>query len=887
MRLNLLLILLLFVPMWPRVVAAPLAVQGSVDLAQVDWQAEPIFNLSGGWEFYWNQLLSPSDIAAGQGKITVYISPEAEWHKTKIPGVELHRIGAATYQLRVYSPEPKDLMLALPIINSASKIWINGEIKHEFGRTSLTAADEVGHIRHSDVPFLVQKGENLITLQMSNHMFWYGGMSHPIRLGLPDALHKEQLRSTVQDALSFGFILFMALYHLYIRLLLKRSNGALYFGLFTLAIGLRMGFVGDGQIFYQMWPDAPMQLRYFVEYIAVSAGTGFSLLFYRELYPHESPRKLYNIPIALCFAWVAFIVVAPALYYPSVLELFQILILTSGILSITTVIRAARRGRDGARLMTAANFLFYVAIANDIVYHHRFVDTFPILHYGLNILMFCQALTLAQRFARTFDRAEKAEQEVTKLNQGLEQKILERTEQINVILSHARSGFLLVDRDTHLQTGFTSSCQSILGKNLRVGESLPKQLGLAPHLEMQIMMAIQQIHDSDLPTEVAMQQLPSRFPIGSRMIGLQVAAVKARGTDKVTAVLLTINDVTDLVAAEEGLRRADILINILEDQDAFRIFLADFKKDLESATQAVAERNSTGLHSILHTMKGNAASFNLDDWVNHLHYMEDKDDIEIKDIQNLAENVREFLRQNEGILHLDFDHPMRSVFAVDQNDLNILKDTLAPLASPPVMTRVENWSRSVKALPLKSYTTPLGSMVQRMARQLQKNVNLVVEGAEAKVDSGFASLLSTLPHLIRNSLVHGIEDPEERGSKPAKATIKLRFTPQTDGGLHIDIVDDGRGLDLDSIRSHALAQGLLEASQPMNEEETLALIFHPNFSTADKVTELAGRGMGLAAVAQAVRELGGHYDVKTQKSLGFQLMIRLPSPAQSRLERVS
>ncbi len=290
---------------------------------------------------------------------------------------------------------------------------------------------------------------------------------------------------------------------------------------------------------------------------------------------------------------------------------------------------------------------------------------------------------------------------------------------------------------------------------------------------------------------------------------------------------------------------------------------------------------------MLHTMKGNAASFNLDDWVARLHQLEEKTPIVVTDLQDLAEHVRGFLRQNEGILHLDFDHPMRSVFGVDQNDLNALKETLEPVASPLAMTRVESWSRSVKALPLKSYTTPLTPMVSRVAAQLQKNACLLVEGADVKVDNAFAPLLTTLPHLIRNALAHGIEDPEERGRKPAQATISLRLITQPDRGLRIEIGDDGRGLDVEQIRNHAQKRGLITLSQNLSDKEIMELIFHPKFSTADQVTDLSGRGMGLAAVAAAVQELGGQYEVRSQKDQGFHLTITVPPPASTRLNRAS
>jgi two-component system chemotaxis sensor kinase CheA len=110
---------------------------------------------------------------------------------------------------------------------------------------------------------------------------------------------------------------------------------------------------------------------------------------------------------------------------------------------------------------------------------------------------------------------------------------------------------------------------------------------------------------------------------------------------------------------------------------------------------------------------------------------------------------------------------------------------------------------------------------------------------------------------------------------------------QVDGGLRIDISDDGRGLDVESIRMHALDHGLIEEGQQLSDKDILGLIFHPNFSTADRVTDLAGRGMGLAAVAAAVQDLGGSYEVRSQKDQGFHLHISIPPPAPRQLDQAS
>jgi hypothetical protein len=369
MRLILTAILLLLCPLGGPGFAAPWVKQGHADFSTADWQREPITNLSGEWQMYWNQLLTPEAIEAGQGKLSGYVPLEQEWQKTELPDVNIHRIGSATYHMTFHAPKSMELMLGLPILNSASRVWINGEIKQEFGKPSLTSADEVPFIRTNRVKFQAQEGKNHITIQMSNHHFWYGGASLPARIGLPDAFHREHLKALVGDAMTFGFLLFMAIYHIYIRMLLKRSNGALYFGVVCLVIAFRMGFVGDGQMFYQIWPDAAMSLRYFVEYLGVALGMAFMLSFIRELYPHEAKPILFLPPIYLATAWAAFIIVAPALYYPAVLEFFQIIIMATGFITIGVAFVAAKHRRDGALLLVTCNLLFFLSVANDIAYH--------------------------------------------------------------------------------------------------------------------------------------------------------------------------------------------------------------------------------------------------------------------------------------------------------------------------------------------------------------------------------------------------------------------------------------------------------------------------------------------------------------------------------------
>jgi len=136
-----------------------------------------------------------------------------------------------------------------------------------------------------------------------------------------------------------------------------------------------------------------------------------------------------------------------------------------------------------------------------------------------------------------------------------------------------------------------------------------------------------------------------------------------------------------------------------------------------------------------------------------------------------------------------------------------------------------------------------------------------------------------LIHLIRNSIDHGIEDPETRKKlgKPESGTVRLTSYPDGNNVV-IEVEDDGRGIDIDKVKAKAVQKGLLSEEQAANldEREAIHLLFQPGFSTADKVSDLSGRGVGLDVVKTKIESLGGVVEVKTSPGKGSIFTIRLP-----------
>jgi len=169
-------------------------------------------------------------------------------------------------------------------------------------------------------------------------------------------------------------------------------------------------------------------------------------------------------------------------------------------------------------------------------------------------------------------------------------------------------------------------------------------------------------------------------------------------------------------------------------------------------------------------------------------------------------------------------------------------------------------------------------LVRDLAKKTGKEIELVLKGEDTELDKTVVEVIGDpLMHLIRNSVDHGIESPEERraSGKPELGTITLDAYHE---GNHIaiSISDDGAGLDLAKIRSIAVSKGLIGEKEELSESDISNLIFLPGFSTAEKVTDISGRGVGMDVVKKALNNLGGIVDITTRKGKGTTFTIRLP-----------
>jgi len=197
-----------------------------------------------------------------------------------------------------------------------------------------------------------------------------------------------------------------------------------------------------------------------------------------------------------------------------------------------------------------------------------------------------------------------------------------------------------------------------------------------------------------------------------------------------------------------------------------------------------------------------------------------------------------------------------------------------------ITTSLHNAVMKVRMVPVERVFNRFPRMVRDLAKDLDKKIKLIMTGQETEVDRTVVDeIADPLIHLIRNSIDHGIEAPSEREArgKSAHGTVNLKAYPEGNNVV-IEVDDDGNGIDPKKIAGKVVSKGLLTEKEVenMSDKDILNLLFMPGFSTAEQVTDLSGRGVGLDVVKSKIASLGGSVDILSEVGKGSKFVIRLP-----------
>lgn len=241
--------------------------------------------------------------------------------------------------------------------------------------------------------------------------------------------------------------------------------------------------------------------------------------------------------------------------------------------------------------------------------------------------------------------------------------------------------------------------------------------------------------------------------------------------------------------------------------------------------------------------------------------------VDVNLLVNIMDLVGELVLTRNQLVQLTSNHKESIYTSITQHLNKITTD----LQEKVMKTRMQ---------PVGNVWNKLPRMVRDLSNACKKKVLLEMDGEETELDKSLLEAITDpITHQVRNAIDHGIELPEERlaAGKPVEGTVKLKAYHEG-GQVHIEISDDGAGINLIKVKDKALSIGLITPGQAnaMTDQELTSLIFQPGFSTAENVTNMSGRGVGMDVVKSYIEKIGGNIDIESRFGLGTKLKIKIP-----------
>lgn len=400
------------------------AVGGKADLSQYNFDANGAAGLSGTWEFYWNQLLTPEDLMqSGHAPVLLYVP--GSWHRQG----DYNVLGVATYRLRVtLPPDHQGLSFYFPVINSAAKIWINGALAHESGTVSEDRARYSPKLMSAIVSIPDNVTEVDLVMQIANFTYFRSGFGATPQINKLSSIYAGISRSQGVVNLFAGCLIAMCTYQLILFFLYHRGKPYLWLALICLGVALRALIVhGGSYLLPNLYPSVPWEFWKKIEFGSVYAMVALFPLYVYNLFVEHAPKKPIYLFVGVSTFLLLAVIVTPQYVYGQLLEVGHISLLLMFIYAVYAISRAWRAGNRDARIIlfgVLVSFPFIVGeiMKNSLLYplNIRFTH---LVETGVLVFLLFQVYLLANHYAKSYKNLEA-------LNLGLEKMVQERTGQL-------------------------------------------------------------------------------------------------------------------------------------------------------------------------------------------------------------------------------------------------------------------------------------------------------------------------------------------------------------------------------------------------------------------------------------------------------------------------
>jgi len=607
----------------------------------------------------------------------------------------------------------------------------------------------------------------------------------------------------------------------------------------------------------------------------------------------------------------------------------------TGVCCLHALWHGMKNGKPNARILFATMVLFIGCGVHDVLLALGAIKSVSLMFVGASSFVAAMLYAASNTFADTFMQNKRLVRDLQGMNDNLEGLVAERTLQlrqkthdIQSMLQNMPQGVLTIQPDNTVHPEYSAYLETILETSDVAGRDVMQLLFSGAKLGADVLDQVGVasaacIGEDRMNFEFNSHLLPAEFdkqmPDGRiKSLALSWSPI-CDENDTIEKLMLCVRDVTELkrlsAEANQQRRELEIIGQVLAiSQEKFHEFITSGRGFLarnRELLQNMPARTDAVLNELfrnMHTLKGNARTFGLLQLANVVHSAEQayddlrKDNGAAWDTQSLLDDLsqvqaalEEYARVNdhtlgrkgpgrrgsvERFLMVDKAQVAASlqlIRSVNPADTEQLRHTLHEVGQTLSLIGTDTAANLLAGT--------IGSLPSLAVELGKEPPQVQVEDHGIRVRTQLGGVLrNTFTHVLRNAVDHGLETAAERiaRGKPAigRITLELGLTPQH---LTIAVHDDGRGLNVRAIRSKALERGLLPADAPARDEDVAQLIFLSGFSTAQKLTEVSGRGVGMDAVKDFVRAEGGdvqiHFldDAEGADFRRFELVVELPA----------
>jgi len=407
------------------------AVDGILDISRKSIDDIGSVNLSGQWEFYWNQLLTPDNFNSDKEFPKLYVTVPGSWSKDKNKNANISKYGFATYRL-VVKTNSVDSVFGLRIdrIDVSYKLWVNGILLSEVGKIGVSGEESTPKWGTLEKTILSKTSNLEIILQVSNFDYVRGGIPKQIQLTSIESMKNQIKKEIGLDFLLLGIMLIIGLYHVVLFFFRQTLISSLYFAVLSFFAAGLIIVSNNFDIVYLFWPNISWAAQIKLEYTFYSLSLLFLLLFVSSLFEKDNKSNIVKLAIAFCAFMSLFVAIGPVSAFIAIFSSFEWIFILISLFLMFVVVKAILLRKEGSMTTFIGLSLLILSIINDVIVNKYSIQGYFLLPYGFLGFLLIQAYIISSRFTEAISYSEQLTEEMDYMNNNLEQIVRDRTSKI-------------------------------------------------------------------------------------------------------------------------------------------------------------------------------------------------------------------------------------------------------------------------------------------------------------------------------------------------------------------------------------------------------------------------------------------------------------------------